>query len=54
MTMQNVAYVTALGQVELLFAMAASWIFFRERSNRLELAGMAVMLVGIVILILES
>ncbi|MBC8292868.1 MAG: EamA family transporter [Proteobacteria bacterium] len=54
MTLQNVAYVTALGQVELLFAMAASWIFFRERSNRLELAGMAVMLVGIVILILES
>ena len=51
MTIQNAAYVRALGQVELIFAFAASRIFFGERSNRLELIGMALVTIGILVLL---
>ncbi len=51
MTLQNAAYVRALGQVELLFTFAASYLFFRERSTRLELAGIALVTLGIVALL---
>ena len=41
MTIQNAAYVRALGQIELVFTFIASALVFRERSNRKELAGVA-------------
>jgi drug/metabolite transporter (DMT)-like permease len=52
MTLQNVAYVRALGQIELLFTLAASYLFFGERGSRTELAGIALVTAGILILLL--
>ena len=52
MTLENAAYVRALGQVELVFTFIASYFFFRERSTALELAGIALVVAGIVILLL--
>jgi drug/metabolite transporter (DMT)-like permease len=51
-TLQNAAYVKALGQIELVFSLAASHFFFGERSTRAELAGMALVVAGIVLLLL--
>lgn len=53
MTIQNVALVRALGQIELVFTIAASALFFRERILRLELIGIALVTGGIVILLLR-
>jgi drug/metabolite transporter (DMT)-like permease len=52
MTLQKVAYVKALAQVEFLFALAVSILFFRERSTPREMFGMALVAAGIVILVL--
>lgn len=51
-TLENAAYVRALGQVELLFSIAGGWLVFRERVHPRELAGMALILVSILALIL--
>ena len=50
--LQNAAYVKALGQVELILSVAASTLFFRERISTREAAGMAVLIVSIVMLVL--
>ena len=52
MTLENAALVRAVGQLELVFALAASWLFFRERVRPLEVAGIAAVLGGILLLIL--
>lgn len=52
MTIQNAALVRALGQIELLFTFAASRWAFRERSTRAEIAGIALVVAGILILLL--
>ena len=52
MTLQNAALVRALGQVELIFTLAASVIFFHERILRAELVGIVLVTVGILILLL--
>ena len=52
MTIQNAAYVRALGQIELVFTFAASYLVFGERTNRLELAGILLVVLGILILLL--
>ncbi|MCG8561628.1 MAG: DMT family transporter [Hyphomicrobiales bacterium] len=52
MTIQNVAYVRALGQIELVFTFAASYFFFRERVNRMEAIGIALIVACILILLL--
>ncbi|MGI9417815.1 MAG: DMT family transporter [Geminicoccaceae bacterium] len=51
MTIQNAAYVRALGQVELIFTFAFSYFVFGERSNRLELIGIALVTLGILVLL---
>lgn len=51
-TLQNAAYVRALGQIELVFTMLASVIFFREKVKGLELLGIAFIIAGILILVL--
>lgn len=51
-TLQNAAYVKAVGQVELIMSIAASTLFFHEKISKRELAGIAVLLVSIVMLIL--
>jgi drug/metabolite transporter (DMT)-like permease len=53
MTIQNAAYVRALGQIELVFTFAASYFFFRERTSRVELLGIALVIGGILILLLS-
>ena len=52
MTLQNAAYVRALGQVELVFTFAASYFFFRERPNFTEVAGIVLLIGGVLILLL--
>lgn len=52
MTLQNAAYVRALGQIELLFTFAAAYLFFRERASRTELIGILFITTGILLLLL--
>jgi len=54
MTIQNAAYVRALGQIELIFTVAASYFFFREHIKRAELIGVALIAACILILLLGS
>lgn len=51
-TLQNAAYVNALGQVELILSLAASTLFFREKINAREVLGITVLMVSIVTLVL--
>lgn len=51
-TLQNAAYVKAVGQVELVFTFLASWLVFREKSTMREVAGMALIIAGILLLVL--
>ena len=50
-TLQNGAYVRALGQIELIFTFIASVFFFRESTSRVEIAGILLVAAGIVMLI---
>ncbi len=50
-TMQNAAYVRALGQIELVFTFIASVVVFRERVGRMEITGI-VLVVGAILLLL--
>lgn len=52
MTIQKVSYVKALAQVEFIFALGVSILFFKERSTRAELVGMALVAIGIIVLVL--
>lgn len=52
MTIQQAALVRALGQIELVFTITSSVLFFRERILRLELIGIVLVVAGIVILLL--
>lgn len=52
MTLQNAAIVKALAQVEMLFAFATSVFFFKERINRLEIAGCAMIVLAVIVLVL--
>ncbi|RWX76860.1 DMT family transporter [Neorhizobium lilium] len=47
MTLQQVAYVRALGQIELVFTFMASYFLFHERVSRMELAGCLLIVCGI-------
>lgn len=51
-TLQNAAYVNAVGQVELIFSALASVLVFREAVSAREWAGMGVLLCSILMLIL--
>ena len=53
-TLQNVAYVKALGQAELLLGVVASLLVFHERIARQELAGMLLLAVSIVLLLFSA
>ncbi|EAR51356.1 membrane protein, putative [Oceanicola granulosus HTCC2516] len=53
-TLQSAGIVNAVGQVELIFSLLASWLFFRERITGRELAGIAVLVVSILALIATS
>lgn len=51
-TLQNAAYVKALGQVELILSLLASTLFFRESITRREIAGIGLLGASIVALVL--
>ena len=51
MTLQKVAYVRTVGQVELVFTFIASYFFFKERTSRAEIAGILLVVAGIVVLL---
>lgn len=53
-TLQNAAYVKALGQVELILSVAASTLFFREKITGREWSGMAFLVLSIVMLVLVT
>ena len=53
-TQQTAAYVFALGQVELIFSLMASVLFFREKVSLRELAGIATLTVSIMVLVLAG
>lgn len=48
MTLQQVAYVRALGQIELVFTFMASFFLFHERVNRMEIIGCLLIVGGII------
>lgn len=51
-TLQNAAYVKAMGQVELILSIMASTLFFREKITVREAMGIAVLIASILLLIL--
>jgi drug/metabolite transporter (DMT)-like permease len=46
--------VKAVGQLELVFALGASWFFFREGIRPVEVAGIAAILVGVLLIVLGN
>ena len=51
-TMQTAALVNAVGQIELIFSLAASALFFREKVTTRELQGLGLLTLSILALIL--
>lgn len=51
-TLQNAAYVKAIGQVELILSVLASTLFFKEKITAREALGMAILVASILLLIL--
>ncbi len=51
MTIQSVAYVRSLGQIELIFTFASSYFIFKERPNKAETAGVILIALGIIVLL---
>jgi drug/metabolite transporter (DMT)-like permease len=53
-TLQNATYVRALGQIELVFTFIATLLFFREKVSRPEIAGIALIIGAIILILLAS
>lgn len=51
MTLQQAAVVKSLAQIEMIFTFASSVFFFREKINRLEVAGCVLIVCGILVLL---
>jgi drug/metabolite transporter (DMT)-like permease len=51
MTIQSVAYVRTLGQIELIFTFAVSYFIFKERPNKIEVIGVLLIAAGIIVLL---
>ena len=51
-TLQNAAYVKTLGQIELIFSLAASVLFFREKISKREIMAMVMLLSSILMLVI--
>lgn len=52
MTLQNAAYVRALGQIELVFTFITSRLVFGEKTSRLEFLGIVLVIGGLLLLVL--
>ena len=53
-SLQNAAYVKALGQIEILLSMAAGYFFFHEKLTLREFTGVGFLAVSIVTLVLVT
>jgi drug/metabolite transporter (DMT)-like permease len=53
MTLQNAAYVRALGQIELVFTFLVSYFYFKEKTNKVEAIGICLIVLGILVLLLD-
>jgi drug/metabolite transporter (DMT)-like permease len=53
-TLQNASYIRAVGQIEVVFTLLISVLYFRERISSLELAGIAATVAGILLFRLIS
>ena len=53
-TLQNAAYVRAVGQIELLFTFAASVFFFREKVTAWEIVGIILIVSAILMIVLTG
>ena len=51
LTVQRVTYVKALAQIEFIFALLVSYFIFREKSSKIEILGMVLVVSGILILL---
>lgn len=51
-SLQNAAYVKALGQIELILSLVASYFFFQEKVTSREITGVVFLAVSVVILVL--
>jgi drug/metabolite transporter (DMT)-like permease len=47
----NAAYVRAIGQVEVVFTLLASWLVFREKLTTREVTGMLLVVASVLILL---
>ncbi len=45
--LQNASYVRAVGQIEVVFTLLVSWLYYRERITGLEFAGIILTVVGV-------
>lgn len=54
MTLEQAALVKAVAQVEMLFAIATTWLIFKERFSAREIVGCGLIVSGVVLLILWS
>ncbi len=54
MSIQNVAYVRALGQIELVFTILMTLIYFKEKISFREIIGICFILIGIIVIILNG
>ena len=51
MTIENAAYVRALGQIELVFTFATSYFLFKEKTGWLEFLGIVLVVAGLFLLL---
>lgn len=54
MTLQQAAIVKAVALIEIVFTILSSVLFFRERTNRVEIVGVALIVAGILVLLLSG
>ena len=53
-TLQNAAYVRALGQIDIVFTLAASLLVFKETLTAREITGVLLVTLGVVVLVLAA
>lgn len=53
-TLQNAAYVKAVGQIELIFGFAAASLFFKEKITRREVFGILLIATSVLVLVMFS
>ena len=50
-TLQNAAYVRALGQIELVFTFIGSYFFFKEKHTKIEIIGITLIILSLLLLL---